>query len=436
MIQTAIYWFNNDLRIADNPALQQAALHSQKLICVCWPEAPWTRSSLYPQATPGAERQRFREEALTDLSQRLSKLGQTLYVIRADLLGTLKSLIAEQRVDALFRSVQAGEYENRYWHNLGVSHPGLTLREFHTHTLFRPNELPFDIEELPSTFSGFRKRVEKLNVAPPLGTVVSLPPAPKSVSLPLWPADVGADSPIAGGESAAERHVRDYFADNRAHTYKETRNALDDWNSSTKFSPWLALGCVSAKTLVQHLRTYERTHGANDSSYWIYFELLWREYFQWYAHKHRQHLYRFSGIGTRRPLTSFYPERFRKWCRGETPYPLVNACMKQLLATGYMSNRGRQIAASCLIHELKCDWRYGAAFFEQHLLDYDVASNWGNWQYIAGVGADPRGGRHFNIDKQAQIWDPNGEFINRWAGAAPAQQLDSVDYHDWPISPK
>lgn len=77
------------------------------------------------------------------------------------------------------------------------------------------------------------------------------------------------------------------------------------------------------------------------------------------------------------------------WCKGNTPYPLVNACMRELLATGYLSNRGRQIVASCLINELKLDWRYGAAWFQQQLIDYDTAVNWGNWQYIAGVGADP-----------------------------------------------
>ena len=105
---------------------------------------------------------------------------------------------------------------------------------------------------------------------------------------------------------------------------------------------------------------------------------------------------------------------FSAWCRGETQYPLVNACMKQLSATGYLSNRGRQIAASCLVNELEGDWRYGAAWFESQLIDYDVAANWGNWQYLAGVGADPRGGRHFNLAKQTEIYDADGRYRSRW----------------------
>jgi len=82
--------------------------------------------------------------------------------------------------------------------------------------------------------------------------------------------------------------------------------------------------------------------------------------------------------------------------------------------TGWMSNRGRQNVASFLIHELALDWRLGALWFESQLVDYDVASNWGNWAYLAGVGNDPRGSRRFNIAKQAQTHDPAGEFVREW----------------------
>ena len=108
--------------------------------------------------------------------------------------------------------------------------------------------------------------------------------------------------------------------------------------------------------------------------------------------------------------------------------------MHQLNHTGYMSNRGRQLVASCLVHELGLDWRYGAAYFETQLIDYDVCSNWGNWQYLAGVGADPRGSRQFNLEKQTQMYDPNHEFIERWQGRDSRAQQDVVDMVDWPIT--
>jgi deoxyribodipyrimidine photo-lyase len=99
-----------------------------------------------------------------------------------------------------------------------------------------------------------------------------------------------------------------------------------------------------------------------------------------------------------------------------------------------MSNRGRQIVASCFVHEMGLDWRYGAAYFQRQLIDYDVASNWGNWQYLAGVGADPRGHRHFDLNKQTEQFDPDGEFRRHWLGEdATAVELDHIDIVDWPI---
>ena len=93
--------------------------------------------------------------------------------------------------------------------------------------------------------------------------------------------------------------------------------------------------------------------------------------------------------------------------------------MCQLKTTGWMSNRGRQIVASYFINELGLDWRFGAAWFEEQLIDYDPASNWGNWQYLAGVGTDPRGRRQFNIAKQQREYDPTGEFIQRYTISRP-----------------
>jgi deoxyribodipyrimidine photo-lyase len=182
------------------------------------------------------------------------------------------------------------------------------------------------------------------------------------------------------------------------------------------------------------LRSHEQDNGASESTYWISFELLWREFFFWYAKRHGSKLFAFKGLSKQPPKTSFYSERFQKWCSGNTPFPIVNACMNQLNTTGYMSNRGRQLVASCFVHELGLDWRYGAAYFEHQLIDYDVSSNWGNWQYLAGVGADPRGHRRFNLEKQTARYDPEGEFIKRWGGNIKTQPIDSVDAADWPIT--
>jgi deoxyribodipyrimidine photo-lyase len=185
---------------------------------------------------------------------------------------------------------------------------------------------------------------------------------------------------------------------------------------------------------MHHVQRFENEVTANESTYWVFFELLWREFFYWRAQIDGVHLFLPYGVARKKQLRTFDPRQFTRWCRGETNYPLVNALMHQLVRSGFMSNRGRQIAASSLIHDLGVDWRYGAAFFEKHLIDFDVASNYGNWQYIAGVGSDPRGGRHFNIDKQTEQYDPKGLFITQWDGYRTPQPEFVTDAADWPIS--
>jgi deoxyribodipyrimidine photo-lyase len=288
-------------------------------------------------------------------------------------------------------------------------------------------------KELPQSFTQFRKKVEYAQDLLKAETNLEITETPRSLS-PLPAAMINeskyalqlpsVDKPnpndekdkpkYQGGESAALNHLKSYFASNAPSSYKTTRNALDEWTHSTKFSAWLANGTLSVKVLLNRLRQYEREVVANGSTYWIWFELLWREYFYWYAIEHQEDLFLFKGIGDYRPSTRHDDQRLAQWQNGETKYPIINACMCQLNHTGYMSNRGRQLVASCFIHELGLDWRYGAAYFEQQLIDYDVGSNWGNWQYLAGVGADPRGSRQFNLKKQTQQHDPNGEFMDKW----------------------
>ncbi|MEL7313906.1 MAG: FAD-binding domain-containing protein, partial [Cyanobacteria bacterium J06559_3] len=107
-------------------------------------------------------------------------------------------------------------------------------------------------------------------------------------------------------------------------------------------------------------------------------------------------------------------QRFDAWRDGMTGYPLVDANMRELAATGFMSNRGRQNVASFLTKNLGIDWRMGAEWFESLLVDYDVCSNWGNWNYTTGVGNDSRGFRYFNIPKQSKDYDPQGQYVKHW----------------------
>jgi len=432
-----LFVFQNDLRVEDNLALYEAARESKTLICCFCFNPGQNKYGHYGVMEPGKQRLNFLKQSLLQLEVELEKRGQKLIVLTGPLDQILTAFISEHQVDAVFLSQHQGYYEQLRLGQLKRRFPFLPFHEVTNNTLFADHDLPFELDDLPTSFSQFRKKVEPLSKDFSVQQVASLPAFPVKLNQPSLKDEslkTSEFSDFEGGEVAGREHLTDYFSGTSASTYKETRNALDDFSSSTKFSPWLAHGCLSVRQIMAELRAYEAQFGENESSYWISFELLWREYFFWYALKHGKRLFAFAGISGKPPKTSFYPERFQKWCSGNTPYPIVNACMKQLNATGYMSNRGRQLVASCFVHELSLDWRYGAAYFEQQLIDYDVSSNWGNWQYLAGVGADPRGHRQFNLAKQTERYDPNNEFIERWAGDLSGQPMDSTDAADWPVS--
>ena len=217
-----------------------------------------------------------------------------------------------------------------------------------------------------------------------------------------------------GGEQAGVRKMSQYFCSSAPSSYKNTRNSLFGDDYSTGLSAYLAHGCLSPLQVFDEVQRYEADVGKSQSTHWIVLELLWREFFRWYGLNYRDKLFEFSGINDKRPLTSFYFDRFASWRTGHTQWPIVNACMRELNATGHLSNRGRQIAASCLINDLNVDWRCGAAYFAEKLIDYDPCSNWGNWQYIAGVGADPKGGRQFNLERQAATFDADRSYQKYW----------------------
>jgi len=168
--------------------------------------------------------------------------------------------------------------------------------------------------------------------------------------------------------------------------------------------------------VMAELQQFEQSHGQSDGSYWLWFELLWRDYFRFLHLQHGARLYRARGLANEvRHAERPDVQGFERWRRASTGEPLVDAAMRELETTGYLSNRLRQVVASYLVHELGGDWRAGAAWFESQLVDYDVYSNQGNWLYIAGRGTDPRGGRRFNVRKQAAEYDPDGSYLRLWA---------------------
>jgi deoxyribodipyrimidine photo-lyase len=410
-----LYWFDQDLRLDDNPALDLAIRGASTLLCLYCHDPAVCDVDTFGTKRQGDLRQRFIEHGLDQLSANLQRHGQALMQVSGPATTILPRLIERYQIQRILRSRHFGHFEVRAWEQLQRAHPSVEFIEAEGYTLFTREQVS-GIGTLPQTFSKFRRLVERMSVAAPLQQRPFPPPPSLPEALPQSQANLSALPKVQyqGGEAAAMNHVNDYFASQSPSTYKQTRNELDGWSSSSKMSPWLASGCLSVRRLYQRLKHYEADHGANDSTYWLFFELLWREYFQWYALQHAEKLFLPGGINGAKPDYAFDRGRFDDWCKGETRWPLVNACMQQLNQTGYLSNRARQIVASVLVNELALDWRCGAGYFEKQLIDYDIAANWGNWQYIAGVGADPRGGRHFSIEKQAQQFDADGRYVASW----------------------
>lgn len=432
-MQPVIYWFRTDLRVEDNPGLRLAARLSDRLLPVFCHDPAWLTHTPWGFERRARHRRRFDAAALTDLDFSLRRLGSGLLQTGADpLSGPVENLLAiAEAVDAGMVICEDIPTPEGRMQVAALRAAGLTVETSWQASLLDPNALPFPIDALPDVFTPFREAVEAAGITPPAPQPAPdrLPPWPERIHLPaslaeapLPPApakDPRSSFPyhrpaFAGGERAARERLDHYFAGELPHHYKATRNGLDGTDHSAKFSPWLANGALSARSACAALRDFEARAGRSEGTYWIWFELLWRDYFRFLHLKHGAALYRPGGLrGEQAPHHD--DAAFHRWCAGNTGEALVDAGMRELAATGWLSNRMRQIVASALIYDLHGDWRAGAAWFAAQLLDFDPCSNQGNWLYIAGLGTDPRGGRRFNPALQASRYDADGHYRQQWA---------------------
>jgi deoxyribodipyrimidine photo-lyase len=417
-MNTGIVWFRSNCRLYDNPALKAACDECDNIICVyIFDEIQ--HSKKFGLVSIGPFRQQFIHESLTDLDNQLQIRGNALIILRGRADECLSRIASYFNDVTLYSQRMPGWYEQQQENKLNglmacVFTPVATLIDF--------EKLPFTLEKLPGSFTSFRKKVEKQFVISRPTSIPEKIPRLKSIEVTPYTIDQSnrkRDSRSAfkfhGGEASASRRLVEYIwnTDCLAH-YKETRNQLIGANYSSKFSAWLAQGCLSPQFIYQQVKRYEEKVISNESTYWLIFELLWRDYFYLSAVKHGAELFKAGGIKNIEYRGSQDQTLFNKWCNGTTGEPFIDANMRELKQTGFMSNRGRQNVASYLIHEMALDWRLGARWFEHCLIDYDAASNYGNWNYLAGNGHDPRSQRHFNIEKQAATYDPDGQFQALW----------------------
>ncbi|KAA8493823.1 Cryptochrome DASH, chloroplastic/mitochondrial [Porphyridium purpureum] len=442
-----IAWFRADLRLRDNPMLMDAIRAGQGCVLPVYCFDPrcfgLTDEAKFPKCA--APRAQFLRECVEDLRNNLRALGSDLIVRHGHPEVVLTQLAEQYQCSHVFGSKEVAWEETRVEKKLRANMsklekpPKLSLT-WGAVTMYHLDDLPMDIDQLPDVFSQFRRSVESRPavevraplLAPAKGALRPLPEGLEIGALPSMDELLEATIPEAsqrqfqqdsravlsfrGGETAALARVQYYLWESDCVAkYKETRNGMVGGDYSSKFSAWLAHGCVSARDIYHEIKSYERTRVANDSTYWLIFELIWRDYFRLLALRCGNDIF-FLGGPRRRDKIQWKQDRkaFEAWRTGNTGYPLVDANMRELNQTGFMSNRGRQNVASFLTKDLRIDWRWGAEWFESMLLDHDVHSNYGNWTYAAGVGMDPREDRHFNVVKQAKTYDETGEYAKLW----------------------
>lgn len=425
MAKKILLWYRNDLRISDHEALHEAVKSGAEILPVYI-----DYQTDYSQYLPGNPeipgfRRKFQLESLQNLDQHWRSWNTSLIVLPGKPEDVIPELCSKYSIDEVFLQAESAHDESQQQRKLERNLSGIQVpwKYFFGASMIHPDDLPFDLHDLPDIFTQYRKRVEarlKIRDCFPTPTKIEVVPHQESEFVPQFPTeqqDPRCALSFKGGETEAQKRLRSYLWESDSlRNYKETRNGLIGADYSSKFSAWLANGCLSARQVFHEVKKYEAERIANESTYWLIFELLWRDYFRLVLEKFGTDLFSLEGITARkqRQPQGLDIVKFHKWIDGKTGNRFIDANMIELKRTGFMSNRGRQNVASYFVHDLGMDWRLGAWYFEAVLLDYDVYSNWGNWAYVAGVGNDPRENRYFNTARQADMYDADGAYRKLW----------------------
>jgi deoxyribodipyrimidine photo-lyase len=423
---TALVWFRNDLRVQDNIVLNEAIKENKNIMaCYCFDPRHYEYTEFGFKKTEKFRAQ-FLIETVQDLKTNLQKLNIDLFVFNEKPEIAIQQLTKTYSINSIYLQKEWTSEEQDVLKKVKNSiSNNVNYIELYNQFIYHPDDINMPFNEIPQVFTNFRKTVEKEgtiqhsiinNPVEKIENVINTTRIPtlEDLGFENFKTHVNSAFPFKGGETNALRRLNHYFFETKKlGYYKKTRNGLVGKDYSSKFSSWLANGSISAKTIYWKVQQFEKEHFKNESTYWLIFELIWRDYFKYISLKHQNNIFKIGGILHKEYDWKIDEKDIQNWINGKTKSDFVNANMIELKKTGWMSNRGRQNVASYFAKDLLLDWRIGAAYFEAMLIDYDVHSNYGNWMYVAGVGNDPRD-RKFNVHLQAERYDVNGTFQNMW----------------------
>jgi deoxyribodipyrimidine photo-lyase len=419
--KTILVWFRNDLRIHDNEILLEAVRKADKVLPVYCFDPHYFQKNASGSFKTGSIRTKFLLESVADLRKNLRALQSDLVIRIGNPAEVLPQLALQYGANEVYHHREVAHEETDISEQVEAAlwKIKLNLKHFIGHTLYHKEDLPFPIKDIPDSFAIFRKKTERESaVRPVLDTpsLINTPIIADSGELPTLQ-QLGLDEPVEdvrsstkfiGGETSGLLRLEQYFIETQqTNVIKGARNVR-----SSKLSPWLSVGCLSMR------QVYWAAKGHHSDA--LELELLWRDYFRFMFKKHGTKYFKAgdSSVETDQLTNGL----FEKWKSGNTGVPFIDASMHKLSATGYVSNFSRQMVASYLVNELEVDWRRGAAYFEEKLIDYSPASNWGNWAYVAGIGRNARDDRYFNTGKNPDELDTKGDFITKWLPETPAGQ--------------
>ncbi|UKT65227.1 DASH family cryptochrome [Pedobacter mucosus] len=394
MEKRGLVWFKNDLRLHDNETLVRAQEECKDLLfCYCIEKNDFDQLALGFKRID-INRFKFLQQSVLNLKKNLESLGGHLIIGEISALDTLPELVKEYDITDIYAEMEYTSYETSLVDNVVKALPDTKFHFFWGKTLYHKDDIPFEIDKLPLTSKAYRIPVG--NRAEPRATF-NRPTELSSVAIKTnkdFPSynlygfdkkEFEVSKPyVEGGETLALERLEYYtFKSELLTGYRWSRNKSDGLDYSSKFSPYLALGCISAREIYEKVKAYEAKIKKNQSTWWLVFELVWRDYFTFKAMRFGDSIFKTKGYKNKDIAWENDPQKFEKWCDGNTGIPFIDAHMRQLNQTGYMSNRGRVNCASYMVHDLKIDWTWGAAYFEAKLIDYDVSSNWMNWHMQA-----------------------------------------------------
>ena len=419
--RTILVWFRNDLRVHDNEILLEATRKADKILPVYCFDPFYFRKTEWGSFKTGSLRARFLIESVADLRENLRKLGGELVIRFGNPVEVITRLAQQYNVNEVYhhREVAYEETEISEGVEAALWKIKLNLKHFIGHTLYHKEDLPFPIKDIPDSFNTFKKKVERdSNVRPCIDTPahISVPeitdagelPTLSSLGLPDAINDQRANFCYKGGETTALTQLYEYLsALDQVVVTRGSRNIMP----ASRLSAWISLGCISLRQVYWEVMK----HGSLALGTPLILELLWRDYFRFMFKKYGKQFFKPEGFKSEGPEIALNQgELFEKWKAGHTDVPFVDAAMHELNATGYISNYARQMIAAYLVNALKVDWTRGARYFEEKLIDYSPASNWGNWAFIAGVGNDTRDNRYFAYSKMADQMETESSFISTW----------------------